>query len=87
MEMEGEVTAYEQDRHLACDIRGKAFDLIVDYRISPEGDGTRLTQDTEIMFKSVPMKIIGTLMKPLMAKATRKQQDESFAKLKSLAES
>jgi uncharacterized protein YndB with AHSA1/START domain len=86
MEMTGEVVAFEQDRHLACKIEGKAFDLIVDYSLRDVSGQTELTQHSEVVFKSVPMKILSTLMKPLIRKASRDQLSKQFAKLKELAE-
>ena len=68
MEMEGVVTAYEQDRHLACHIRGKPFDLLVEYQLEDISGGTRLTQDSEVIFKSLPMQVMGFFMKPMMKK-------------------
>ena len=86
MEMEGEVTGFDQDRHLACHIRGKAFDLKVDYQLEDASGGTLLTQNSEVIFNSVPMKIIGFAMKPMMKKMSRKSLDDQFTKLKELAE-
>ena len=57
-EMEGEVVVYLPDEYLACEIRGKAFDLVVDYTLEDLGGRTKLTQNVEILFKSVPLKLI-----------------------------
>ncbi|HEY5665341.1 MAG TPA: SRPBCC family protein [Gammaproteobacteria bacterium] len=86
MPMEGEVIAYRKDKYLACEIRGDSFDLIVDYSLEPQGDGTLLTQNSEILFRSTPMKIMSVLVKPLIRKAMNKQEVEQFSKLKALAE-
>ena len=86
MEMRGVVTAYEPNRRLACQIRGDAFDLNVDYRLDDLGGRTRLTQDSEVRMKGI-FKVIGVVMSPLMRKASTKQAEDSFLKLKTLAES
>jgi uncharacterized protein YndB with AHSA1/START domain len=86
MEMHGEITGYEPNRRLTCEIRGDAFELWVDYRLEDLGGRTRLTQDSTVIFKSTAMKVMGVLMKPFMKKASLKQADDSFAKLKQLAE-
>ena len=87
MEMHGTVTAYEHPRHLASELRGDAFDLFVDYRLEDLGGRTRLTQEFEVLMKSTVMKVIGALMRPIMRKASRKQLETSFSRLKALAES
>ena len=87
MEMEGEVIAYQKDKYLACEIRGDSFDLIVDYSLQPQGNGTLLTQNSEILFKSTPMKIMSVLVKPLIRRTMNKQEVEQFSRLKALAES
>ncbi len=86
MAMEGKVIAYEKDKYLACEIRGESFDLVVDYSLQAQGDGTLLTQNSEILFKSTPMKIMSVLVKPLIRKAMNKQEVEQFSRLKALAE-
>lgn len=86
MEMDGVVTAYEQDRYLACEITGP-FHLTVDYRLDNLGGRTRVTQNSEIRFKGgVLMKLIGALMGPVMRKMSQKNSGNAFRKLKQLAE-
>ncbi|HET9220564.1 MAG TPA: SRPBCC family protein [Terriglobia bacterium] len=86
MEVWGVVTAYEPNRRLACQIRGEAFDLDVDYRLDDLDGRTRLTQNSEVRMKGV-FKVVGFLMSPLMRKASTKQAEDGFLKLKTLAES
>lgn len=86
MEMQGEVTQFERNRHLACDIRGEVFDLFVDYRLEDLGGRTRLTQESEVRFRNAMMRIVGAVLKPLMKKSSMKQLESSFVKLKALAE-
>jgi uncharacterized protein YndB with AHSA1/START domain len=85
MEMTGTVTGYEQDRYLACEITGP-FLLNVDYRLDDLGGRTRVTQHSEIQFRSFAMKLLGALMKPLMRKMAEKNAGASFGKLKQLVE-
>lgn len=87
MEMHGEVIGFERNRYLACDIRGQAFDLAVEYRLEDLGRSTRLTQTSEVLFKSLPMRIIGTILSPFLKKASRQQAEAGFDKLRQLAES
>lgn len=82
MEMTGTVTAYEQDRYLACAISSSAFDLNVDYRLEDRSGRTHLTQNSDIRFKGFAMKLFGALLKPLMRKMTVKNYADAFAKLK-----
>jgi uncharacterized protein YndB with AHSA1/START domain len=86
MEMRGTVTAYETDRHFACELTSDMFDLSVDYRLESMGRRTRLTQESETHFKSLPLRLIGALLTPLMKKASQRGLADSFGKLKRLAE-
>jgi uncharacterized protein YndB with AHSA1/START domain len=87
MEMTGVVVGFERNRYLACEIRGPMFDLDVEYRLEDLGGRTRLTQDSQVLFNNVAMKILTKLLAPVIKKASRKQLDSGFAKLKTLAES
>ena len=86
MEMQGAVTAYERDRRFACELRGEMFDLTVNYALEDLGGRTRLTQESETRFRGLPMKILGVLLTPLMRRAARRNLDDTFLKLKRLAE-
>ncbi len=85
MEMLGTVTGYEQDRYLACELRGP-FTLRVDYRLEDLGGRTRVTQHSEVVMTGF-MKLLFALLKPLMKKAAAKNAAEAFGKLKQLVES
>jgi uncharacterized protein YndB with AHSA1/START domain len=87
MEMVGDVVGFERNRFLACAIRGQSFDLSVEYRLENLGGRTRLTQVSEVRFNGVPMRMMSVLLRPLIKKASQKQLDSGFAKLKKLAES
>jgi hypothetical protein len=82
IEMLGIVTAYEQDRYLACDIRSDVFDLAVDYRLDEVSGRTRLTQNSKLQFKGLAMRLMGAFLKPMMRRMTAKQYGDAFAKLK-----
>ena len=86
MEMRGVVTAYEPNRRLACDIDGEGFELSVDYRLEKQGGLTRLEQIATVRFKGV-WRLIGPIMSFFMRKSSHAQLEESFNKLKQLAES
>jgi uncharacterized protein YndB with AHSA1/START domain len=87
MEMTGVVVGFERNRYLACEIRGKMFDLNVEYRLENLGGRTRLTQSSQVLFNNLAMKVMSALLAPVIKKASRKQLDSGFAKLKDLAES
>ncbi len=86
MEMFGLITEYEPNRQWNLEIDGSGFKLFLEYRLEDLGGRTRLTQDTDIQFKGL-FKIIGLIMAPLLRKSSRKQHEDSFQKLKNLAES
>jgi uncharacterized protein YndB with AHSA1/START domain len=86
MPMQGKVTAYESNRRLRSELSGDLFDLTVDYRLESVGNCTRLTQESQTRFKSMPMRILGAVLMPLMKKASVRALDESLGKLKLLAE-
>ena len=86
MEMTGVVTVYEQDRYLACEIKGP-FELHVDYQLeNVDGGRTRVTQHSAVQFNGAMMKLIGMLMRPMMRKMAAKNSQDSFGKLKQLVE-
>ena len=86
MEMQGVVTAYTPNRQVACDICGDIFDLSVDYQLEDLGEKTRVTQTASVRFKGFIMKTIGPLLMLFAKKSSTKQLEDSFAKLKELAE-
>src|SRR5690606_26229102 len=86
MEMQGEIVAHEPPRRLAITLAGP-FDLHVGYLLDDLGGRTRLTQHSDVRFKSRAMSIVAALMRPLIKKTSSKQAEESFGKLKRLIES
>lgn len=86
MEMHGKIVGYEPPRRLALTLSGP-FELDVEYVLDDLGEGrTRLTQHSEVRFKSRVISILGALMQPLMKRAASKQAAESFGKLRRLVE-
>jgi len=85
MEMIGTTTAFEADRRLAAEVSGKAFDLLVDYHLEDLGGRTSVRQDSEARFKGF-LRIVGPIMVLFMKKSAQKNLDETFSKLKELAE-
>lgn len=85
MEMIGTTTAFEANRRMAAEVSGKAFDLMVDYHLEDLGGRTSVRQDSEARFKGV-LRFIGPIMVPFMKKSAQKNLDETFGKLKELAE-
>lgn len=55
-----EVIAWEADRRLAIRLLTRKQDTTVDYRIHPQGAGSRLVVETRIRFRGI-MKVVGFL--------------------------
>ena len=85
MEMTGVVTEYEANKRVACQIDGDAFGLHVSHQLEDLGGRTKLTQESQVRFKKF-FKILGPIMTPFMKKSSTKQLEDSFRKLKELAE-
>lgn len=85
MEMIGTTTAYEANRRLAATCSGKAFDLMVDYHLEDLDGRTRVKQDSEVRFKGF-LRFVGPVMVLFAKKSAEKHLEETFGKLKALAE-
>src|SRR5690606_291804 len=86
MEMHGKVVGYEPPRRFTLTLSGP-FDAHVDYVLDDIGGGrTRLTQHSEVRFRSRVMAVIAALLSPLMKGAASKQAEQSFGKLRRLIE-
>ena len=85
MEMMGTTTAYEANRRLAAEVSGKAFDLMVDYKLEDLNGRTRVTQDSEVRFKGF-LRFLGPVMILFTKKSAQNHLEETFGKLKALAE-
>ena len=84
IEMEGEITAWEQDRRLGVFLWCPYFEMKLDYTLEPTGDATRLTQRGDMRFKGF-MRLFGC-MAPLMRKKAQRQIEAELTKLKGLCE-
>lgn len=82
-EYEGEVTAYDKPRHLGVRIGNGMFSMQVDYRFTPEGEGTRLDYRCEAVTHHWFARVMGFLFAWLTRRILRKQMSQ----LKALAES
>ena len=85
MEMIGTTTAFEANRRLAAEVSGDAFDLMVDYELEDLGGRTRVRQDSELRFKGF-LRFVGPIMVFFTKKSAEKHLEETFGKLKALAE-
>lgn len=91
--MDGQVTRWQQDRAIGIELTSSMMDMTIDQDLEPiasggggvGGDGTRLTQRTDLRFKGF-MKLIGLLMKVLPDKKGREKLEADLAKLKGFCE-
>lgn len=84
-ELYGVVTDYRPNQLIAFHLSG-AFNVVnVEYRLEEIEDGTRLTQNANIQFKSF-MKVLSILIGPSFKKKIMSQLQSEFAKLKELCE-
>jgi len=81
-EMDGEVTAYERDRHLAMRYDDKVFGVEIDFRFAPAAGGTQVTHVCAIAIKNP----VAKLMTPMIRGANEKQVVANLARLKQLLE-
>ena len=82
-EMDGVVTAYETNKHLAMKYGDKMFEVGLDFWFSASATGTALKHIAEIEPKSFLTK----LMSPMIATAMDGQLNQDMEKLKTLLES
>ena len=85
VEMQGVVTDYRENQLLAMHLSGKFNVVDVEYRLEEFEDGTRLTLDSSIRFKSF-IKALSILMRPIFKKKIVAQLHGEFAKLKEICE-
>lgn len=80
-----EVTAWEPNRRLAIRLQTKKQDTTVDYRIHPQGAGSRLVVETRIRFRGV-MKLIGFFSGESIRDRSARRYQQQLARLKRLCE-
>ena len=73
---EGEVTAYEKNRALSIRLGNKGFTVDVDYRVEPQGSGSRLDFTCKVQYKSWFFGLMGKLFSGFMVKVANKQMDQ-----------
>ena len=86
MEMEGEITAFEENERMRVYMKNKMFELDVDYHLKALSETqTEVTQHTKIYVKGF-MKLLFPLM-GLMSKMSKKDpQADAHARLKACVE-
>ena len=81
-ELDGEVTAYDKDRRLAMHYADKMFDVAIEFRFTPAGEGTQVTHSCTIS----PKGIMAKMMSPMVRSANQKQVAANLARLKFVME-
>ncbi|MFO7571957.1 MAG: SRPBCC family protein [Gaiellaceae bacterium] len=82
IEIEDVVTALEPPRRLGFRGGWSAADFEVEFRLEPDGEGTRVTMDWPLYPKSLLMRVAAPFLKGTMGRATA----EELGHLKALAE-
>lgn len=75
------VTAYERSSHVAISTEAEGITITYDYRLSPEGAGTRLTCSCELDASGMR-----TMMLPMVARIMKKEDGAHLQKLKAFLE-
>ncbi len=68
--MDGVITAYEQDSHMAYRYYDKMMAVFVEFRMEPNGEGTHLTHNIEITPHSFMAKLMSPMFKMKLPKQT-----------------
>lgn len=75
--MDGVLTSYERDRHLASTFSDNVFTITVDFAFSPTPAGTRVVHAISIE----PKRMFARLLSPLLRAGNRKQVEQNLARL------
>ena len=78
--MDGEITARESGKRLAFRYWDSSFEVVIDFRMEPSGNGTRLTHLIDITPKSFMTK----LMTPMIRGALPKQTTDAMEKVREM---
>lgn len=76
--MEGSIAAYGPPDHIAFRYNDKMFDVTIDFKLAGAEAGTKLTQQIDI----VPRSIMGRLLQPLIRRVLPKQTIADLEKLR-----
>jgi len=78
--MEGSIAAHGPPDHIAFRYNDKMFDVTIDFKLAGAAAGTKLTQQVDI----VPRSIMGRLLQPLIRRVLPKQTVADLEKLRAL---
>jgi hypothetical protein len=84
-EMEGVVTDYRENKALAMYLRGKYNTVDIQWLIEDRKKYTRLTQNSDIRFRSF-LSILSIILRPVFRRNIMRQLEEELLKLKELCE-
>ena len=85
VEMHGVVTDYQENQLLAMHLSGQYNTVDVEWRLEAIEDGTRLTVNSDIRFKSV-INVLSILMRPVFKRKITTQLRGELARLKEICE-
>lgn len=78
--MQGSIAAYAAPDHIAFRYSDKQFDVTIDFKLVAVAAGTKLTQQVDI----VPRSLVGRLLQPLIRRVLPKQTITDLEKLRAL---
>jgi hypothetical protein len=85
VEMQGMVTGFIEGRLIAMHLSGKYNVVDVEWRLEELGAHTRLTQNSDIRFRSL-LKVLSVLLRPVFKKKIMTQLQRECARLKEICE-
>lgn len=84
-ELQGIITDWKLNERIAFHLSGQYNVVDVEYRLEEIENGTRLTQNADVRFRSF-MKVLSILMGRTIKKQVIEQSQQEFARLKKLCE-
>lgn len=84
-ELEGEITAYEQNRLIGFHLEGQYNVVNVSFLLESHDGGTRVNYDADVRFKGVT-RLVMLAMGPVFKRKIRAQIRSELAELKALCE-
>ena len=79
-QFEGEITGYDLNKHFEIYLENKNTQVNVAYSLTKSGNGTKLTQDTNITYTGM-MKMIDKVAAPAIQKSYTDQSKQNFLRL------